>query len=96
MWLTLLGLLGALVGAAAALLAAPYERWIQGWVQPHFQRSWRRMFFALAFVVVLVPAAALGVNPFRDADNTPGVVYVLGLIVGISGAVAVRRRKRRR
>jgi hypothetical protein len=96
MWLTLLGLLGVLVGVGAVLLGAHFQRWLQGWAQAPVQRGFRRIVFAMAFFVVLVPAELAGVNPLGAADNTPGVVYVLGLIAGIFGTVVLRRRQRGR
>lgn len=96
MRLALLGLLGALVAAALVLLASPYIRWVQERLHMSLLWPWRRFYGAVVFVVALLPAELSGVDVFGAADNTAGIVYVLGLIAGVSSTVAVNRRRRKR
>jgi len=96
MRLVLLGLLGALVAAALVLLASPYLRWVQERLHLTLLWPWRRGYAAVAFFMALLPAELSGVDVFGAADNTPGIVYVLGLIAGVSSTVVIKRRRRKR
>jgi hypothetical protein len=96
MRLVLLFLLGGLVSSALVLLASPYLKWVREKLRLQLLSMWRRLYVAVGFFVALLPAELSGVNVFSASDNTPGIAYSLGLIMGVSTTLLVRRRLRRR